>query len=369
MGLIFHLLRPISRVFSPRPRKAKQKQNHRRGIARGSLFGVSLAAAAIGSCSRNASSSHPAGFRAQNAASSPLKKEVSVEIVAQYQHDAGAFTQGLEVDQKDPTYLYESTGRFGYSALRRVELQSGRVVAEHRLAHSVFGEGLTQVGDELWQLSWQNQRLFRYRASDLKVLGEMSYPGEGWGLCFDGKRLVMSDGSASLQFRRREDFGELARVQIKDGTQALSKLNELECARGKVYANIWQSDWIAEIDPQSGRLLRRIDASVLRTKMPPQVNGVLNGIAYRPSTATFLLTGKNWPSLFEVRVPGITPGDSESKPADSGPAEDSSPEPKPVGVQPSQCQISDERLDAIAALSWLLLGFVYRRRKEPSALC
>jgi glutamine cyclotransferase len=168
----------------------------------------------------------------------------------------------------------------------------------------VFGEGLAQVGDRLIQLTWQQQQALVWSADTLEPEGSFDYQGEGWGLCFDGRRLVMTDGSSSLTFRDAVTFEVIGEVSVMLDGQPIDRLNELECVDGSVWANVWETDSIVRIDPASGEVTGVLDASGLITPHPALFDpgAVLNGIAYDPATDTWLLTGKLWPSMFEVRL-------------------------------------------------------------------
>ena len=222
------------------------------------------------------------------------------EVLNTYPHDAGAFTQGLLLHDGD---LYESTGLFGESSLREVNLETGEVVRELPVASEYFAEGLALVGDKLVQLTWQNGRAFVYDLETFNQEGRFSYETEGWGLCYDGEDLYMSDGSATLFERDAETFEIVSEKQVRLGSEPVTQLNELECVGDFVYANVWQTDRIVKIDKESGRVVSDIDASALfpAAERPADPNAVLNGIAYNPDTDTFYLTGKLWPRLFEVR--------------------------------------------------------------------
>jgi glutaminyl-peptide cyclotransferase len=224
--------------------------------------------------------------------------QLRVQVVRSYPHDPGAFTQGLLLHDGR---LYESTGLVGQSSLREVEVETGRVLRRTNVPPPVFAEGLALIGDRLIQLSWQNGRALLYDFKSFNKQGELTYQGEGWGLCATGNQLVMSNGSATLTFRSAEDLKVLRTVNVTLNGQPLDQLNELECVDGAVYANIWMHDVIVRIDPATGRVTQRIDASNL---LPPAVResvDVLNGIAYDGSDQTFLITGKYWPRLFRVR--------------------------------------------------------------------
>ncbi len=224
---------------------------------------------------------------------------LTVKVVTQYPHDSGAFTQGLLLADGQ---LYESTGLVGRSSLREVRLEDGVVVLQHDVPPPYFGEGLALVGDELLQLTWQHGTLLRYDRATFELRGQTSYDGEGWGLCYDGNVLWMSDGSATLTKRDARSFAPLGSVEVKLDGKPLTRLNELECVNGLVYANIWERDDIARIDPNSGRVTGVIDASSLRASLGITASGaVLNGVAYDAEQDLFLLTGKLWPALFAVR--------------------------------------------------------------------
>ncbi|MBK6769981.1 MAG: glutaminyl-peptide cyclotransferase [Ardenticatenales bacterium] len=230
-------------------------------------------------------------------------------VLAAYPHDPGAFTQGLLLDGDT---LFESTGLEGQSTLREVELESGSVVRRYDVPPDVFAEGLALVDDTLYQLSWQEERAFAYDRSTFALKKELSYDGEGWGLCHDGQQLVMSDGSDHLTFRDPASFAPTGNVAVTlDGT-ALPMLNELECVGDRVYANVWQTNLIVAIDPSDGRVTDVIDASSLQHELTDRdvtlPIDVLNGIAFDPADETFLLTGKLWPKIFRVRfAPAVAP--------------------------------------------------------------
>ncbi len=220
------------------------------------------------------------------------------QVLASYPHDPEAFTQGLLWHEGR---LLESTGLNGRSSLRRVDLKSGATEQQVPVPTQFFAEGLALVDETLYQLTWQSHAGFRYRLSDLGQEGGFTYEGEGWGLCYDGERLVRSDGTADLIFHRPEDFAEQGRVTVTLDGAPQDQLNELECVDGAVYANVWQTDRILRIDPASGRVSAEIDASGLLSDDERSRADVLNGIAYNPEDNVFYITGKLWPKLFEVR--------------------------------------------------------------------
>lgn len=227
---------------------------------------------------------------------------VEPTVVAQYAHDTEAFTQGLLFHDG---VLYESTGLWGQSSLRELELETGEIQRIHYLSSDDFGEGLARVGDTLWQLTWQNGIAYRYALDDFSLLETAEYTGEGWGLCFDGERLVMSDGSSTLSFRDPETFELIGMVEVTADDAPLANLNELECIGDRVYANVWYEDYIAEIDPSSGEVIAQINAEGLLTDRDAVGADVLNGIAYNPETGHLYITGKDWPWLFELEVDGL----------------------------------------------------------------
>lgn len=222
-----------------------------------------------------------------------------VEVVSSAPHDTSAFTQGLEVDGGQ---LYEGTGLEGRSSIQRSDLATGAVQARQELDPSFFGEGLTLAGDRLWQLTWKNGVAIARDPQTLAETGRVDYEGEGWGLCAQPDRLVMSDGSDTLTFRDRTTFAVLGTVDVTAAGTPLTELNELECTPdGQVWANVWRTDQIVRIDPGSGHVTAVVDAAGLLT--PEQASGadVLNGIAALPGTDEFLVTGKLWPTVFTVR--------------------------------------------------------------------
>lgn len=220
------------------------------------------------------------------------------EVLAEYPHDANAFTQGLEYQDG---FLYEGTGGYGASWLRKVELATGKVVQQVDLDERFFGEGITIVGDEIYQLTWRSRIGFVYDKTTFRKLREFSYSGEGWGLAFDGRHFILSDGSEVLRFFEPRTFREARRLQVTSGGRRLHQLNELEYANGHLYANIWHSDYIVKISPRTGKVVAWFN---LRHIVPAEVSdnreAVLNGIAHDPQTGRFFVTGKNWPRLFAV---------------------------------------------------------------------
>lgn len=218
-----------------------------------------------------------------------------VHVKHERTHDATAFTQGLEMSGDR---LFESRGLLGQSAITEINPNDGSVIKEVRLPADEFGEGLTIVDDEIIQLTWKNEVAYRW-SLDLEPKGTYTYSGEGWGLCWDGSRFVMSDGTDHLTFRDRE-FNVIGHVQVKENDNPLAQLNELECANGQIYANVWHKNVIVRINPSTGAVTKSFDL----TKWIPKgltEEQVLNGIAKQPN-GKWLITGKQWPIMLDVQI-------------------------------------------------------------------
>jgi len=225
-------------------------------------------------------------------------RQMRVEVIASYPHDPGAFTQGLLYHDG---VLYESTGLEGESTLRRVDLKTGRVLQTVALPPPLFAEGLALAPQGLIQVTWQNDTGFVYDPATLALRRQFKYAGDGWGLCYDGTSLAMTDGSDTLAFRAPDTFAVQRSVRVVMNGTPLRSINELECANRSVYANVWHKDFIVRIDPATGVVLERIDAAGLLTESEAAGADVLNGIAYDPADGLFYITGKRWPKLFKVR--------------------------------------------------------------------
>ncbi len=224
-------------------------------------------------------------------------ERLRIEVVGTRPHDPRAFTQGLEVHDG---VLYESTGLSGASWVRASDLDTGAELARAGVPDDVFGEGITRAGATLWQLTWKDHIAYARDPDSLALRGQADYDGEGWGLCTRDGRLVMSDGTGTLTFRDPVSFAVTGSVTL--GGYRGAHLNELDCAAdGTVYANDYPTDQILRIDPESGRVLAVIDARGLLTPAERARTDVLNGIAHLPGTDRFLITGKYWPTIFEVR--------------------------------------------------------------------
>ncbi|QDV30030.1 Glutamine cyclotransferase [Planctopirus ephydatiae] len=230
----------------------------------------------------------------------PVEK---AEVVAAFPHDPEAFSQGLVVEGGT---LYESTGLFGSSSLRIVDLETGKVQKIVRLNDQYFGEGLTKRGDQLIQITWKNREAFVFDAATLEYKSTIRYAGEGWGLTRWGEHLVMSDGSSVLKVLEPETFRVLKKISVRADGRAVSDLNELETVGNEIWANIWHRDLILRIDPRTGEGIGWIDLSHLfPSNRRPHQEAVLNGIAYDPVKGRLFVTGKNWPQLFEIRVASL----------------------------------------------------------------
>nr|MDT0660145.1 glutaminyl-peptide cyclotransferase [Micromonospora sp. DSM 115978] len=234
---------------------------------------------------------------AQPADSAP---RLRVEVLAAIPHDTTAFTQGLELHNG---ILYEGTGLHGRSAIRTLDPETGELRQNVALPAEVFGEGITIVDDTLWQLTWQDGIAYQRDRASLAEIRQVTYSGEGWGICHDPDRdrLVMSDGTDQLTFRDPETFDTAGTVTVTRDGQPLRNINELECVGDKVWANVWQTDEIVRIDPATGAVDAVVDAAGLLTDAERAGADVLNGITAVPCTDNFLITGKLWPKMFRVR--------------------------------------------------------------------
>ncbi len=227
--------------------------------------------------------------------------QLTVTVANTFPHDPEAFTQGLELHDG---LLYESTGLYGRSDVRVTDLRTGEVQQRVALPEEFFGEGLTVVGDRIWQLTWREQVALLRDRETLEELDRVAYTGEGWGLCYDEPRdrLVMSDGSATLTFRDPETFAPLDTLKVHRQGRPVEMLNELECVGDTVWANVWLTDEIVAISVADGRVVAQADLSGLLTKAERERADVLNGIADIPGRNTMLVTGKLWPTVFEIRL-------------------------------------------------------------------
>jgi glutamine cyclotransferase len=221
-------------------------------------------------------------------------------VVRAYPHDPAAYTQGLIYRDG---FLYESTGLNGRSSLRKVRLDTGEVIQQHRVDQVHFAEGLAEWKGQLIQLTWQSNIAFVYDINSFSARTTLSYPGEGWGLTHDGKQFVLSDGTDQLRFLDSDTFREIRRVGVSDRGVRVRDLNELEYIRGEVYANVWHTDRIARISPQTGAVIRWIDLrGLMSAGYRLDSEAVLNGIAHDAPNNRLFVTGKLWPRLFEIQI-------------------------------------------------------------------
>ena len=244
------------------------------------------------------------------AASNSAAEKIPVytyEIVNAFKHDPKAFTQGLVFHDG---FFFESTGQHGESSIRKVEIDSGRVLQKQDLSKNYFGEGAAILGDRIYQITWRDGKAFVYDLNDLKLLKELEYQGEGWGLTADGTNLIMSDGTHVIRFVDPESFRTVRTVVVFDESgRPLMDLNELEYVKGEIWANVWHSEnigkpnHIARIDPNSGKLLGWIDLeNISPDDVRRDAENTLNGIAYDAAMDRIFVTGKNWRNLFEIKL-------------------------------------------------------------------
>jgi len=221
-------------------------------------------------------------------------------IVQSYPHDATSFTQGLFWQDG---HLYEATGQYGHSRVARLDLETGKALAETKLPADQFGEGITRWGEQIIGVTWQNGIGHRWSIKDLKPLGTFKYDGEGWGVTMVGDSLVLSDGSSDLKFLDPATMAEQKRITVRFGGRPLAMINELETIDGQVWANIWMTDFIIRIDPATGNVVSLIDLAGLKADAGATGgDSVLNGIAWDAKKKRLFVTGKYWPKLYEIAL-------------------------------------------------------------------
>ena len=225
-------------------------------------------------------------------------RSYTYHVVNSFPHDPQAFTQGLSFYNGT---LYESTGLFNLSSLRQVELETGSILQNKHLPDQYFGEGITIIQDKIVQLTWKSNIGFVYDLHTFALLQNFSVASEGWGLTYDGQRLIMSDGTATLSFLDSETFEKIGEIHVQD-TEPVDQINELEYIQGEVFANIWRTDNIARIDPETGQVIGWLDLSDLDETAINDPNNVLNGIAYDAQNDRIFVTGKRWSYLYEIQV-------------------------------------------------------------------
>jgi glutamine cyclotransferase len=243
----------------------------------------------------------------QNTSASGKIPVYTYEVVNTYNHDQRAFTQGLFFHNG---FLYESTGQLGKSTLRKVEIESGKVLQKHDVPSDVFAEGAALLNGKIYQITWQTEKAYVYDLESFQLLKEIDYKGEGWGLTTDGSQLIMSDGTHVIRFVNPENFETMRTITVmQENGEPMMDINELEWVRGEIWANVWHSEnigkpnHIARIDPQSGKLLGWINLDGISPEDVKRSNeNTLNGIAYDPATDRIFVTGKQWKKLFEIKV-------------------------------------------------------------------
>jgi glutamine cyclotransferase len=259
---------------------------------------VTLAAAACGN-RKDADAPPP------QAPASPSVVPIAYQVINVFPHDARSFTEGLELHD---SILYESEGNYGESSLSAYRLSDGKLLTQKPLGNSFFGEGISVLGDKLYQLTYKEQKVFVYHYPDLAPLKSLDWSHDGWGMTNDSVHLIADDGSATLYFIDPATFHETGRVTVTDDSGPVDQLNELEYVDGMIYANRWHTNQVLRIDPHTGKVTGRVDLGDLLAQagqtaqvQDPQED-VLNGIAYCAQKKTFIVTGKHWPHAYEIRI-------------------------------------------------------------------
>ena len=244
-----------------------------------------------------------------SAAERPSVLHYTYKVIKSYPHDIRSFTQGLTYEDG---FLYEGTGLYGQSLMTKRELKTAKLVKSQRLPHKYFGEGIALFGDKAIQLTWKSQTAFVYDKATFRPLEEFKYASQGWGVTFDGRRLILSDGTATLRLLDPNTYAETDRVTVRSRGRPVRGLNELEFIDGHVYANVWPTDYIAIISLKTGRVTGWVNLTGL-CPLPRQraSNDVLNGIAHIPETNHLLVTGKRWPKLYEIELVRESPEEQQ----------------------------------------------------------
>lgn len=283
--------------------KAASKRKSSRVLIAGGALALAVGATMLIFASRTSApegQSNGTSANKSTTASDERARQVSYEVVNSYAHDPTSFTQGLL--WRDGGF-YESTGQYGQSKLRRLEFPSGKVLKETSLSPELFGEGLALVDSRLIQLTWKSRRGFVYDLNSFRALREFSYDTEGWGLTYDGKNLILSDGSTDLFYLDPETFKPVRKLTVKMNGRPISELNELEFIEGEIWSNVWQTDVILRIDPSTGLVTSFLDLKgILAPSDRKGTEDVLNGIAYDAEHKRIFITGKLWPRIFEIRL-------------------------------------------------------------------
>ncbi len=263
-------------------------------------FGFVATAGAFGACGNKDAPAASAAAAAADSTQPARTPTYSVEIVNTFPHDRGAFTEGLFFHQGR---LFESTGEVGTSNIREVELATGRVLRKLDIGDPYFGEGTIIVDDKLYQLTWKNGKAFIYDWKTFAPKGEFTYEGEGWALTTDGKSLIMSNGSSVIAWRDPKTFKIEKTLEVNEHGTPVKALNELEWIKGELWANVWQSDQIARIDPNTGNVIGWVDLAGILPAIDRDGNeDVLNGIAYDAAKDRIFVTGKKWSKMFEIKL-------------------------------------------------------------------
>jgi glutamine cyclotransferase len=221
------------------------------------------------------------------------------KIINNYPHDQNAFTQGLVFENN---HLYEGTGLYGHSSLRKIQLETGTILQVRNLSDQYFGEGITIYQNKIMQLTWKNNIGFVYDKDDFHKIQEFHYPSDGWGITHDGEHLILSDGTSTLHFIDPETFEEVHQIQVFSNEGPVKNLNELEYVKGEIYANVWQTNLIALISPTTGQVTGWIDVTELQNIENNNPNSIPNGIAYDHENDRLFVTGKLWSKIFEIEL-------------------------------------------------------------------
>ncbi len=287
-------LNTLGRLVMARPKLDTEARPAIRGVGIWLLLAGVVLTIATGACAMLA-----------NTAQVGPPEQFTYEIVNEYPHDPNAFTQGLLIDDG---HFLESTGKYGQSSLRRVDIKTGRIVKIQRLPDDVFAEGITVWDDKIFMLTWRNRQILVFDRESFRLTNRYRFQGEGWGLTHNDNHLIVSNGTDTLRFLNPNNLAEARRIRVTDSGRPVQHLNELEYIDGSIYANIWYVDRIARIDPQSGRVTGWIDLSTLwPARQRPTREHVLNGIAWDAEDERLFVTGKNWPKMYEIRVVPVEP--------------------------------------------------------------
>lgn len=223
----------------------------------------------------------------------------SYDIINTYPHDTSTFTQGLVYESG---YIYESTGKYNDSTLRKVDLQTSEIIITHKLDGSYFGKGITIYNNKIFQLTWKSKVGFIYNKDSFNIISKFYYNTEGWGITHNDEHIIMSDGTDEIYFLNPINFKKVYSIKVHDEVKPITRLNELEFIKGEIYANVWKSDKIARICPYSGKITGWIDLKGLLTPKEYKNAGALNGITYDKRNNRIFITGKKWPKVFEIKL-------------------------------------------------------------------